>query len=101
TASTGGVAPSVGLVTMRVTTTDFTDDSEIASVEVEVYGAGNMSSPSCSSVWARINRLGVTTTTVRWRRTSSRSNVGSWWTKNETTSSPATARITPSATTSG
>ena len=28
--------PAAGLVTMRVTTTDFTDDSAIASVEVEV-----------------------------------------------------------------
>ena len=36
TASAGGVGPPVGLVTIRVTTTDFTDDSEIASVEVEV-----------------------------------------------------------------
>ncbi len=88
-------------MTIRVTTTDFTEAREIASVEVEVYGAGSMSSPSCSSVWARMSRLGVSTTTVRWRRTSSRSNVGSWWTKNDITSSPATARITPSATTSG
>ena len=30
-----------------------------------------------------------------------RSKVGSWWTKKETTSSPATAPMTPSATTSG
>ena len=36
TASAGGVGPSVGLATIRVTTTDFTEVSRIASVEVEV-----------------------------------------------------------------
>jgi hypothetical protein len=29
---------------MRVTTTDLTDASEIASVDVDVYGCGSMSS---------------------------------------------------------
>ena len=36
TASVAGAGPEVGLVTIRVTTTDFTADSAIASVEVEV-----------------------------------------------------------------
>ena len=48
-----------------------------------------------------MRRLGVSTTTVTWRRTSSRSIVGSWWTRNDTTPSPATAAFTESATTSG
>ena len=41
--------------------------SETASVLVEVYGAGSTSSAACSSVWARISRLGVSTSTVTWR----------------------------------
>ena len=36
TASAAGAGPDGGLVTIRVTTTDRTEDSEIASVEVEV-----------------------------------------------------------------
>ncbi len=80
TASAGRLGPDVGFAVIRVTTTDRTDDSRIASVEVDVYGSGSRSSPACSSVCARISRLGVRTTTVRWRRTSSRSNVGSWCT---------------------
>ena len=36
TASAGGVGPEVGLAIIRVTTTDFTEDRLIASVEVEV-----------------------------------------------------------------
>ena len=101
TASAGWLGPEVGLAIIRVTTTDFTAESRIASVEVEVYGSGSRSSPSCSSVCASTSRVGVSTTTLRCRRTSSRSNVGSWWTKKETTCSPATAASTPSATTSG
>ncbi len=65
---------------MRVTTTEVTELSRIASEDVEVYGSGSRSSPACSSVCTMISRLGVSTTTDRWRRTSSRSNVGSWWT---------------------
>jgi hypothetical protein len=66
---------------MRLTTTDRTVESMTASVEVEVYGAGSRSSGSCSSVWATISRVGVSTTTVTCRRTSSLSIVGSWWTR--------------------
>ena len=36
TASAGGVGPEVGFAIIRVTTTDFTADSAIASVEVDV-----------------------------------------------------------------
>ena len=36
TASAAGAGPEVGLVTIRVTTTERTVDSAIASVEVEV-----------------------------------------------------------------
>ena len=36
TASAGVVGPLVGLATIRVTTTDFTELSRIASVDVEV-----------------------------------------------------------------
>jgi hypothetical protein len=36
TASAAGADPDVGLVTIRVTTTDLTVDRAIASVEVEV-----------------------------------------------------------------
>src|SRR3954462_1976979 len=97
TASAGRLGPDAGLAIIRVTTTDFTEESRIASVDVDVYGSGSRAAASCSSVWARIRRVGVSTTTDRCRRTSSRSNVGSWWTKNDTTLSPATADSTPSA----
>ena len=80
TASAGVVGPLVGLATMRVTTTEVTELSRIASEDVEVYGSGSRSSPACSSVCTMISRLGVSTMTDRWRRTSSRSKVGSWWT---------------------
>jgi hypothetical protein len=105
TASLGVGSPPpakvAGLATIRLTTTERTDDSEIASVEVDVYGSGSRSSGACSSVWHRISRWSVSTTTVMCRRTSSRSMVGSWCTRNDTTFSPATADRTPAATTWG
>ena len=45
TASAGCVDPDAGLATIRVTTTDFTAVSRIASVDVDVYGSGSRSSP--------------------------------------------------------
>ena len=91
-----------GLATIRFTTTERTDASDTASVEVEVYGSGSRSSGACSSVWARISRLGVSTSTVMWRRTSSRSSmVGSWCTRNERDRLPRHRGLTASVTTSG
>ena len=109
--STASLAPGAGIglpaydsgfATIRLTTTERTADSVTASVELEVYGAGSRSSGACSSVCARISRLGVSTSTVTCRRTSSRSSiVGSWCTRKDTTCSPATAALTASDTTSG
>jgi len=101
-AAPGRGGPSAGLVTIRLTTTVRTPETRTDSVEVEVYGEGSRSSGAWSSVCPKISRVGVNARTVTCRRTSSRSSmVGSWWTRNDSTSSPASAACIASKTTSG
>ena len=76
--SIAGTPNAWRVVTMRLTTTERTWPTGTASLVVDVYGLGRRSSGGCSSVCTSTTRVGVSTSTVMCRRTSSRSNVGSW-----------------------
>ncbi|CAM5711098.1 hypothetical protein STENM223S_09320 [Streptomyces tendae] len=64
-----------GLATTRLTTIDEIRPSLTDSVDVVAYGAGDVLSAACSSVWLTMKRLAVRTSTVTCRRTSFWSNV--------------------------
>jgi hypothetical protein len=87
-----------GLATTRLTTTEEIRSIRTLSVEVVVYGTGEVSSAPCSSVWLTMNRLPVRTSTVTWRRTSLASKVVSWCTRKAETGSVPTADSTASMT---
>ena len=90
-----------GSGTTWVRATEVSSASGTASVVADADADGCSESAGWSSTWATTSRVGVSTSTVTWRRTSAASNVVSGWTRWATTSSSARATSSTSTTSSG
>ena len=95
---------AAGSVTTWVSMTPRTELSgtlSVVAVATDASAVGSSWSPAWSSAWAMTSREVVRASTVMCRRTVSWSNVVSWCTRWDTTSSPATAEATTSETRAG